>query len=259
MITTGHIRRSASGVPILSRDQIDELGERLVGDFQPELLTKPKELDIEAFVEFYMGLRLDFQFLSCHGRYLGMTIFNDTDKVIIYDPRREVADYIHANAGTVIIDSTLLSPKQQHRMRFTLGHEGAGHAFLHGEYYSRHPQSNALCANTENMADNRHLHEPVYLGRYAPRNDIDWMEWQADAMSSATLMPRCSVIKHIKTVQDSETFCGLTDAPRYNGHGFSSMRRHTAHVDCTHERNAHNAVASCRDVPRKSPSCCRLD
>ena len=116
MIKSGHIKRSASGVPILSHDQIDGLEEQLAGDFQPDLLTCPQELDIESFIEFYMGLKLDFKFLSSCGKYLGMTVFNDTDKVIFYDPARTNADYMHVGAGTVIIDSTLLTPKKEHRM-----------------------------------------------------------------------------------------------------------------------------------------------
>ena len=49
------------------------------------------------------------------------------------------------------------------------------------------------------------------------------------------------------------------DAPRCIGRGFSSTNFHTAHADCSHGRNAHNASASCSDVPRSSPSCCRSD
>ena len=211
MIKSGNIKKRASGVPILSHDQIDELGERLAGDFQPEILANPQPLDIEAFIELYMGLKLDYKFLSNCGKYLGMTVFNDTDRVIFYDPCRDCADYMHASAGTVIIDSTLLTPKSEHRMRFTLGHEGAGHAFLHEDYYSRHSQSNALCASPEGMLlESRDQYHERRTGKWAKRTDEDWMEWQADAMSSATLMPRCSVIKHVRAVQESTKFCGLT-------------------------------------------------
>lgn len=212
MIKSGHIKRSASGVPILSHDQIDGLGEQLAGDFQPDLLTCPQELDIESFIEFYMGLKLDFKFLSSCGKYLGMTVFNDTDKVIFYDPARNNADYMHVGAGTVIIDSTLLTPKKEHRMRFTLGHEGAGHAFLHEDYYTHHSQSNALCANTEGLLlESRDQYHERRTGKWVQRTDEDWMEWQADAMSSATLMPRCSVMKHLKSVEDSEKYASLSD------------------------------------------------
>ena len=38
------------------------------------------------------------------GVYLGMTVFNDTDKVPVYDPIQNRAEYISARANTIIID-----------------------------------------------------------------------------------------------------------------------------------------------------------
>lgn len=212
MITASNISRKPSGVPVLSYEQIDALGEELADDFQPELLTSPQELDIEAFVELYMGLKLDFKFLSHCGIYLGMTVFKTTDRVIVYNPDIEKAEYIHADAGTVIIDSSLLTPRQQHRFRFTMGHEGAGHAFLHAPYYESHPNSKANCAYDEGIILERN--SQFFEGgsaRRGNRTDEDWMEWQADAMSSATLMPRCSIARHLREVQDSSKYAELSN------------------------------------------------
>ncbi len=205
MIQLSGIRRKASGVPILSHVQMDDMGEKLVGDFQPEALEHPQPFDIEAFLEIFMGLRLDYQYLSFHGKYLGMTIFDDTDKVIIYDLDHDRADYLHARAGTVIIDRSLLFKRQGCRLRFTMGHESAGHALLHKDYFLRHPQKNVLCMNPEisffeDQSTKRRL-----------KTDEDWMEWQADTMSSATLMPRCAVRKLVRAVQDSDIYCSLSD------------------------------------------------
>lgn len=66
-----------NGVPILSKTEIDVIGERFVRDFQPEVLESPAPVDIEGFIEFY----------------LGMTVFNDTNKVPVYDPVNHRADY----------------------------------------------------------------------------------------------------------------------------------------------------------------------
>ena len=70
-----------NGVPILSKAEIDAIGERFVQDFQPEVLTNPSPVDIEGFIEFYLGMTPDYQYLSHNGVYLGMTVFNDTNKV----------------------------------------------------------------------------------------------------------------------------------------------------------------------------------
>ena len=63
-----------NGVPILSKTEIDVIGERFVRDFQPEVLESPAPVDIEGFIEFYLGMTPDYQFLSHNGVYLGMTV-----------------------------------------------------------------------------------------------------------------------------------------------------------------------------------------
>ena len=128
------IKRKRSGAPVLSRKEIDVIGQNIVGDFMPEALKSPQEIDIDLLAQDYLGMDQDFQYLSHCGVYLGMTVFNDTDKVPVYDPQNNCADYISAKAHTVIIDKTLLEENQEHRYRFTMGHE-AGHEFLHKEYF----------------------------------------------------------------------------------------------------------------------------
>ena len=121
--------------PVLSRKEIDIIGENLVSDFNPDAMQTPQEIDIDLFVQDYLGADQDFQYLSHCGVYLGMTVFNDTDKVPVYDPIQNRAEYISAGANTIIIDRTLLEENQEHRYRFTMGHE-ASHVFLHTPYFA---------------------------------------------------------------------------------------------------------------------------
>ena len=161
---TPSYRVRGRGVPILSKPEIDTIGENFVRDFQPSVLTNPAPVDIESFVENYLGMTPDYQLLSHNGIYLGMTVFNDTNRVIVFSQETGRAEYISAKAHTVIIDTRLLEENQQHRYRFTLGHEG-GHDIFHTGYFSYDP--NQTC-----MFD---------------------MEWQANYFSSAILMPKCAV------------------------------------------------------------------
>ena len=48
---TPSLRVKNNGVPILSKAQIDAIGEHFVQDFQPEVLTNPAPVDIEGFIE----------------------------------------------------------------------------------------------------------------------------------------------------------------------------------------------------------------
>lgn len=107
-------------VPVLGKDQIDAIGEDYIRDFCPEAFKEPMPVDIDRFVCEYLGMTQDFAWLSNDGRYLGMTVFNDTRRVIVYDPERNEADYMAAKARTVIIDNTLLEAGKEHRYRFTI-------------------------------------------------------------------------------------------------------------------------------------------
>lgn len=192
------IRRKRSGTPILSRKEIDAITENLIADFCPEALKTPQEIDIDLFVQDYLKMDQDFQYLSHCGVYLGMTVFNDTDKIPVYDPVAGRAEYISARARTVIIDNTLLEENQEHRYRFTMGHEG-GHGYFHTEYFAYDPDqltfeellgvkspSMVQCrVDTKKLSD---YVEPKVWG------DKEWMEWQANAFSSSLLMPRSAVV-----------------------------------------------------------------
>lgn len=198
-----YVRRKRSGVPVLSRNEIDEIGEGLVRDFNPLALITPQEIDIDLFVQDYLGMQQDFQYLSHCGVYLGMTVFNDTDKLPVYNPQTNAAEYISEKARTVIIDNSLLSTNQEHRYRFTMGHE-AGHGFLHNEYFSYDPNQLTLFGMNDGAFDVPMIQCRVDAVKLCSTkrswSDMDWMEWQANAVSSAILMPKSMVIKAVEEV-----------------------------------------------------------
>ncbi|MFR8846421.1 MAG: hypothetical protein ACLVGL_16155 [Waltera sp.] len=177
---------------MLSRKEIDVIGQNIVGDFMPEALKSPQEIDIDLLAQDYLGMDQDFQYLSHCGVYLGMTVFNDTDKVPVYDPQNNCADYISAKAHTVIIDKMLLEENQEHRYRFTMGHE-AGHEFLHKEYFAYDPDQITLFdlmgETPAPMVQCRVDTKKMDCRTSKSWTDRDWMEWQANALSSAVLMP----------------------------------------------------------------------
>lgn len=193
-------KTSAKNVPILSRDEIDNIGERLVGDFCPQALSVPTEIDIDRFITRYLGMEQDFQYLSHCGLYLGMTVFNDTNRVAVFNPDAWQAEYISVKAGTVIIDNSLLADNQEHRYRFTAGHEAA-HGVLHAGYFSYDPNQLSLYDDYVPMVQCRV--DGTRLSRRAAckKTDSDWMEWQANCLSSAILMPKSMVIKVAKQAE----------------------------------------------------------
>ena len=211
------IRRKKSGAPVLSRKEIDVIGENLVAEFNPDAIVTPQEVDVDLFAQDYLGMDQDFQYLSHCGVYLGMTVFNDTDKVPIYDPQKNEADYVSVKAHTVIIDKSLLAENQEHRYRFTMGHE-ASHEYLHKEFFAYDPNQMTLFDYMENnsqpaMIQCRVDSKKMDIKDSKSWGDRDWMEWQANALSSAMLMPK-SMVKVVveETVRQQSGNCMMNYA-----------------------------------------------
>lgn len=183
-----------NGIPIISNDELDTLGERLVADFSPLNSFTPIELDIDRFITKYLKLKQDFYYLSHCGVYLGTTVFQETHCLPVFNPDTSSAEYAHVEAGTVIIDSSLLAENQEHRYRFTMGHEG-GHSILHPSYYlntigiddEERSHSYVRC-----RADFKASKKDAIQGRYH-LTDKQRLEQQANYLASAILMPRCTV------------------------------------------------------------------
>ena len=209
----------SNGVPILSKEEIDGIGEQYVKAFCPELLSHPAPVDIDSFVENYLGITPDYQYLSNNGVYLGMTVFNDTNQVPIFDPSTGRAEFISAKARTIIIDNRLLEENQQHRYRFTLGHE-AGHDIFHSRFFGYNPDQLTLFdMGTVPMIQCRT--DCGSTGKKTPRDwdERDWMEWHANRFSSAFLMPRSAVVRLVQgfqkephvAIRHAEMVCAVTE------------------------------------------------
>lgn len=191
---------NAHFLPILSRTEIDRIGEKLVEDFNPDAVRVPTEIDIDRFITRYLGMTQDFQYLSHCGLYLGMTVFNDSDRIVVFNPGKQRAEFISARAGTVIIDNSLLADNQEHRYRFTAGHEAA-HRILHTAYFEQLALKNSSAADIMPMVQCRADSTLIQRKPNLRKTDSDWMEWQANRLSSSILMPRSMVIKAAKCAE----------------------------------------------------------
>ena len=57
------LKYTANGVPVVSNKELDQIGERMAIDFDPSLLLDPHPVDIDRFIEKYLGLHLDYMYL----------------------------------------------------------------------------------------------------------------------------------------------------------------------------------------------------
>ena len=184
---------SPHGIPVISNEELDTIGERFVADFSPTAIFSPKEIDIDRFITRYLKVKQDFYYLSHCGVYLGTTVFQETHFLPVYNPELNEAEYAHIEANTIIIDSSLLSENQEHRYRFTMGHEG-GHAILHPSYYlNMIGETSCESSYIRCRADFLATETPqVNTGHYH-LSDRRRLEQQANYLAAAILMPRCMV------------------------------------------------------------------
>jgi Zn-dependent peptidase ImmA (M78 family) len=202
-------RKKKNGVPILSQQEIDNIAEVILMDYDPELLEQPNSLDIELFSETYVGLEMDYKDLTPNRSILGAMVFDD-GYTEVYDSTKGEMVPIPVSEGTVIIDNSLLSTDQLRRGRFTLGHE-VGHWIFHRhlyivdknqitlfDYIPHQNQSYIKCRSNDIESPGRKL-----------ETDDDWMEWHADYFASALLMPKRTFKKAVEKMFKE---AGLTDS-----------------------------------------------
>ena len=175
----------ANGVPILSKNQIEYIAKMILADYNPRLLDKPMALDVEDFSEIYAGLAIDYKDLTHDRSILGMIVFND-GYVPVYDAKENRTEILSAKEGTILIDNSLLEDNQRGRCRFTHCHEVA-HWVLHRRIYAA--TGGRFSCRTIDIES---------IGKKQLMTDEDWMEWQADYLASALLLPADIFTKTIK-------------------------------------------------------------
>lgn len=203
------INRKSNEVPVLSKIEIEVLAKEILQDYNSELLNEPAPLDVEHLLECYAGLEIDYKDLSHNQSILGMIVFND-GYVPVYDEEEQKAERIAVEEGTVLIDNSLLKEEQAARGRFTICHE-VSHWLLHKDVYHIDRNQMTLFAAMEEektTAIRCKKSDIESRGKKPLITDDDWMEWQADYLASALLMPEEPFIRAMEGYVD---FMGLDE------------------------------------------------
>ena len=177
---------SFTQVPYITYDALDEYAVKVIHDAAPELLKQPSILNVEWFVEYYLGMQIEYKRLSYDRKILGMTAFN-TGLVQVVDEFSGKTAPVDVVEGTVLIDPILMEKRNAARRRFTFMHEGS-HWLIHRPAFSvNNPfgspgkYENQYLAAKEGRID--------YSRSQKERNDSERVERQADFLASALLMP----------------------------------------------------------------------
>lgn len=205
------LKKRKSGLPIISHAEIDRHVERYLEDYNPSLLSEPQAVNIENFAEYYLGLNLEYVYLSHCGLILGRMIFREKEMVPVYDPRKQRAEYLCAGRGTLLIDNTLLQDYTDYRFRSTIGHE-CGHWVYHSDYctfFDHHitqgivqPEAAIGCrqSDMDGSTDGDSRKKLI--------SDKDWMEHQANYFSAAILMPKTPFMDAVLELMEQEKLIG---------------------------------------------------
>lgn len=191
-------RTKSNGVPILSKDDMDFIAEYILRNYNEKAISEPSAVDIEHFIERYLGLQMDYQDLTHNRSILGMMVFNDCH-IPVYDADNQEAKYIQVDEGTALFDNSLLEKDQQRRGRFTVGHE-ASHWIFHKKKYWVNPDQLSFFSldKTDPVIKCKTVNVESIVQKNRFSTDDDWMEWQADYMSSALLMPKVTFAMAVK-------------------------------------------------------------
>jgi len=136
---------------------------------------------IGTFAASYLKLHIKYTRLSDFERVLGITTYADTDIVLNRYCRKET---IYVPEKTILLDERLSPPNVWNKYddmakqrQFTIAHECA-----HQILYRRMPE------------DERKAFDKKYSKRTMTIQEMitveDWLEWQANALASALIMPK---------------------------------------------------------------------
>lgn len=184
-------RTSNTGVPILKKKDIDNYASNFLFDYNKSLLKKAQVVPIEDIIENYLRLDIDYKCLDKDGSTLGLTSFTN-GWLQVYNPETDSEESITVTKGTIIIDSRLLDDALEGRLRFTFGHE-TSHWLLHRKKYEKDERQAVLFGSDAEIETikclNRNIENIWNFPKDKLLTDEDWLEWQADYMAGALLLP----------------------------------------------------------------------
>jgi len=177
-----------SQVPYLTYEVLQEYGEAVVKDFAPECLNNPIPIDVDRFLEYYLHLNVDYRRICHNKKILGMTAFEEGTVDVVCEETGQPEE-MPVTTGTVIIDTSLTTKRNEPCRRFTMMHEGGGHWLLHRKAFSGdNPFGPAGIYDNQYLAAKEGRMD--YSRSRKEKTDIDRMERQADFLASVILMPR---------------------------------------------------------------------
>jgi len=195
----GHHQLSEYLVPIISKNQLDDIAEGFLKKYYPKALTVPMKVPPKKIAEI-MGLKIVQVHITKTGIIFGQIYFSDSITKI-YDVSTDTYKKVKVKRGTILIDPDVFFMRNVGSLNNTIIHECV-HWELHKKFFELESLYNR---------EARGISCQVIEGAKpeSNRTPLDWMEWQANALAPRILMPKSTtkqkieefIIKH----KDSKT------------------------------------------------------
>ena len=218
-------RQKENGMYILSRSEIEQIATKKLQEFSPSNLERPMPLRTTDFLENYLGLVIKYKYI-CDFRsgILALTVMGDEVPVPSYDELlRPVV--LEETFGTVLISPLLLGRDHVARRRYTEMHEGA-HFMLHQPYFANREKV-TVAARRESPC-NFIACRKIELHNERPKTESDWLEYQADALAAALLMPQNVFYSYVRAVLRKN---GIRSNCLYTNPNINDRRAHSVIYD----------------------------
>ncbi len=167
-----------------SVEKLEEIAKNHLEAYDEGLLESPSETNITDFIESHLSLGLLSLPISQDGKTLGYMVFKPTD-IAFYQNFGRDKQYLFVDKASVVIDSALSDDEKAiGRFRFTCAHE-ASHWILHRDVIF-----DGLLSDTDDILSDKYNH-----GGQENIAEDKRMEWQANYLGAALLMPKEMVKK----------------------------------------------------------------
>ena len=212
-------QQKENGMYILSSSEIEQIATKKLREFSPSNLERPTPLRTTDFLKNYLGMMVKYKYIcDFQSGILGLTVMADEVLIPSYDELLRPI-ILEETFGTVLISPHLLGRERLARHRYTEMHEAA-HFMLHQPFFSNCQKTAAArCKYLGSFVACR----KIELHGQRPTTDFDWLEYQADALAAALLMPQSVFRSYVLSVFEKN---GIRFHCLYNNPDISDNRVH---------------------------------
>lgn len=166
-------------VPIIYKEQLDDIAEAFLEKYYPEALAEPMPIPAREVAK-RMGLDVQEVHITKTCSVFGQIYFSDCE-IQYYDSDTKEYKPLTVKRGTILVDPNVYFMRNVGSMNNTIIHECV-HWDLHKKFFELEK-----LYNKEARAISCQVQEGIRPE--SNRSPLDWMEWQANALAPRILMP----------------------------------------------------------------------